>query len=133
MAWFRVDDQLHAHPKPRRAGLAAIGLWTLAGSHCMSYLTDGIVERWFVESLPGGVKLAGRLVKAGLWHEHPDGWEFHDWAEFQFTREQILADRGAAAERMRRVRANRKANVRPNEPANVTPAVKRAASQAGIT
>ena len=114
MPWFKVDDQLHAHPKPNRAGLAAIGLWTLAGSHCMSYLTDGVVERWFVESKPDGVKLAAKLVKAGLWDEHEDGWVFHDWDEFQFTREQVLAEREGAAERMRRVRANRKANVRPN-------------------
>lgn len=132
MPWFRVDDQLHAHPKPNKAGLAAIGLWTLAGSHCMSYLTDGVVERWFVESKPRGIKLAGDLVKAGLWDEHEKGWIFHDWEEFQFTREQILADREGAAERMRRVRANRKANVRPNT-ADVSPMTARLAAQAGIT
>lgn len=132
MPWFKVDDQLHAHPKPNRAGLAAIGLWTLAGSHCMSYLTDGVVERWFVESKPDGVKLAAKLVKAGLWDEHEDGWVFHDWEEFQLTREQVLADREVAAERMRRVRANRKANVRPNT-VEVSATTKRMASQAGIT
>lgn len=132
MPWFRVDDQLHAHPKPNRAGLAAMGLWTLAGSHCMSYLTDGVVERWWVESKPRGVKLAARLVAAGLWHEHPDGWVFHDWEEFQPTREQILAERGAAVERMRKVRANRKANVQPNTQ-EVDAATLRGANQNGIT
>lgn len=132
MPWFRVDDQLHAHPKPNKAGLAAMGLWTLAGSHCMSYLTDGVVERWWVESKPRGVKLAARLVAAGLWHEHPDGWVFHDWEEFQPTREQILAERGAAVERMRKVRANRKANVQPNTP-DVPPMTDLLAHQAGIT
>ena len=106
MPWFRVDDQLHAHPKPNKAGLAAMGLWTLAGSHCMSYLTDGVVERWWVESKPRGVKLAARLVAAGLWHEHPDGWVFHDWEEFQPTREQILAERGAAVEPNRQLPAD---------------------------
>lgn len=132
MPWFRVDDQLHAHPKPNKAGLAAMGLWTLAGSHCMSYLTDGVVERWWVESKPHGVELAARLVAAGLWHEHQDGWVFHDWEEFQPTREQILAERGAAVERMRKVRANRKANVQPNTQ-EVSAATQRAASQNGIT
>lgn len=132
MPWFRVDDQLHAHPKPNKAGLAAMGLWTLAGSHCMSYLTDGVVERWWVESKPRGVKLAARLVAAGLWHEHPDGWVFHDWEEFQPTREQILAERGAAVERMRKVRANRKANVQPKTQ-EVDAATLRGANQNGIT
>ena len=132
MPWFRTDDQLHAHPKPRRAGLAAMGLWTLAGSHCMAYLTDGVVERWFVDSMPDGTKLARKLVTAGLWEEHPDGWVFHDWAEYQFTREQVLADREGAAERMRRVRANRKANVQPDT-AEVSPTTRLVAGQAGIT
>ena len=132
MPWFRTDDQLHAHPKPRRAGLAAMGLWTLAGSHCMAYLTDGVVERWFVDSMPDGAKLARKLVTAGLWDEHPDGWVFHDWAEYQFTREQVLADREGAAERMRRVRANRKANVQPDT-AEVSPTTRLVAGQAGIT
>lgn len=109
-----------------------MGLWTLAGSHCMAYLTDGVVERWFVESMPDGAKLARKLVTAGLWDEHPDGWVFHDWAEYQFTREQVLADREGAAERMRLVRANRKANVQPDT-VEVSATTKRMASQAGIT
>lgn len=109
-----------------------MGLWTLAGSHCMAYLTDGVVERWFVDSMPDGTKLARKLVTAGLWEEHPDGWVFHDWAEYQFTREQVLADREGAAERMRRVRANRKANVQPDT-AEVSPTTRLVAGQAGIT
>lgn len=109
MAWFKVDDQLHSHPKARRAGLESMGLWLLAGSHCMSYLTDGFVEAWFVESWPDGRACAQRLVTHGLWLEVEGGWQFHDWAEFQPTRESVQADRDAAAERMRRVRANKKA------------------------
>lgn len=132
MAWFKVDDQLHSHPKAGRAGLAAMGLWTLAGSHCMSYLTDGVVERWFVESKPHGVKLAAALVKAGLWDEHEDGWVFHDWDEFQPTSEKVLEDRAEARDRMRKVRANKKANVQPNTQ-EVSAMTLRAASQNGIT
>lgn len=114
MAWFKVDDQLHSHPKARRAGLEAMGLWLVAGSHCMSYLTDGFVEEWFVLSWPNGAELAERLVGTGLWLKLENGWQFHDWAEFQPTREKVEAEREAAAERMRRVRANRSANARPN-------------------
>ncbi|WP_156316598.1 hypothetical protein [Leucobacter japonicus] len=108
MAWYKVDDQLHAHPKARRAGLEAMGLWTLAGSHAMSYLTDGFVEAWFVESWPHGSDLAGELVREGLWLEVPGGWQFHDWGKYQPTRESVLADREAAAARMKAVRENRK-------------------------
>lgn len=116
LAWFKVDDQLHSHPKARRAGLESMGLWLLAGSHCMSYLTDGFVEEWFVQSWgPNAEACAQRLVNQGLWLEVEGGWQFHDWDEFQPTREKVEAEREAAAERMRRVRANRTANVRPNE------------------
>lgn len=108
MAWYKVDDQLHSHPKARRAGLEAMGLWTLAGSHAMSYLTDGFVESWFVESWPHGGELAGVLVREGLWLEAEGGWQFHDWGKYQPTRESVLADREAAAARMKAVRENKK-------------------------
>lgn len=110
MVWFKVDDKLHSHPKSRRAGTAAMGLWALAGSHCMDYLTDGVVEVWFVESVPDGAELAGRLVASGLWHEHPQGWVFHDWAEFQPTREKVLAEREATKARVEKHRAQRASN-----------------------
>lgn len=105
MAWFKVDDQLHSHPKARRAGLEAMGLWLVAGSHCMSYLTDGFVEEWFVLSWPNGAELAERLVGTGLWLRGDGGWQFHDWGEFQPTREKVEAEREAASERKRRQRA----------------------------
>lgn len=104
MAWFKVDDQLHSHPKARRAGLEAMGLWLLAGSHCMSYLTDGFVEAWFVQSWPHGPELANVLVREGLWLKVEGGWQFHDWGEFQPTREKVEAERESAAERQRRKR-----------------------------
>lgn len=86
-----------------------MGLWTVAGSHCMAYLTDGFVEEWFVDSW-NGREDAERLVKAGLWLRVEGGWQFHDWEKFQPTRDQVLADRESAAERMRRVRANKARN-----------------------
>lgn len=109
MPWFKVDDTLHSHPKPRRAGLPAMGLWGLAGSHCMAYKTDGFVPDWFVASWPNGRKLATELVKARLWEasskDDETGWQFHDWAHFQPTSEEIEADRVYARERQRKRRA----------------------------
>jgi len=40
MPFFRTDDQMHGHPKARRAGLSALGLWDMSGSHSMAYKTD---------------------------------------------------------------------------------------------
>ena len=47
---------------------------------------------------------AVELANAGLWDQCSDGWRFHDWAEYQPTREQVLAERAAATERKRRSR-----------------------------
>ena len=99
MAWFNADDKMHSHPKMRAAGLEAIGLWTLAGTYCTDYLTDGEVPAWFVDSWPKGKTLAQKLVKAGLWEAAGDDWRFLSWAEYQRTKEQVLAAKEKAAER----------------------------------
>lgn len=109
MPWFKVDDTLHSHPKPRRCGLAAMGLWAVAGSHSMSYKTEGFVPDWFVSSWPKGRPLAAELVKCGLWEtatkDGERGWKFHDWEHYQPSADEIEADRAYARERQRRRRA----------------------------
>lgn len=83
MPWFPVDDAFHSHPKARKAGLEAIGLWAVSGSFCMAYLTDGFVPEWFVREKPRGVTLAKRLIEANLWRlsecNGERGYQFHDW------------------------------------------------------
>jgi hypothetical protein len=102
MPWFPVDDAFHGHPKARRAGFEAIGLWTVAGSYCMAYLTDGFVPEWFVKEKPRGVALAKRLVAAGLWrvgeNDGEGGWWFHDWKP-ECTKAHVLAVRKNARQR----------------------------------
>lgn len=105
MAWFNADDKMHSHPKVRAAGLESIGLWLVSGTYCTDYLTDGAVPEWFVTSWPKGKALAGKLVAAGLWEVHPEGWQFLSWSEYQRTKAQVMDDRAKAAERMKRNRA----------------------------
>jgi len=112
MPWFKVDDTLHSHPKSRGAGLAAMGLWTLAGSYCSQYVTEGFVPAWFVTGWPNGRKLAGALVTAGLWRSceraGEKGWEFHDWEHYQMTKDEIERDRELNRERQRKFREKRR-------------------------
>jgi hypothetical protein len=127
VVWFGVDDKLHGHIKARRAGVAAMGLWALCGSYCTDHLTDGYVAPDVPELIAGreALKLAKRLVTAGLWHvdEARGGWTFHDWADYQVTSGDIRAKRDAAKARMATVRSQRvRANTSrtPREPnANV--------------
>jgi hypothetical protein len=105
MVWFRVDDNLAFHPKAMQAGNAAMGLWVRAGSWCTQQLNDGVVPREIVAALGGNEFVADDLVAAGLWHEHPKGYEFHDWKGYQFTRSEVEANRAAARDRMQRRRS----------------------------
>jgi hypothetical protein len=111
MTWVKVDDTLHGHPKARRAGLEAMGLWVVAASWSAAYKQDGYVSADFVATWPKGKKLAASLVAVGLWTLDPNGhgWWFHDWLDYQPSAAEIEAERLAARERQRRHRARRRA------------------------
>lgn len=105
MTWGKVDDKLHGSPKWRAASKGARALWTTALSWSMDQLTDGHVPRHMLVPLEGTAAEAACLVRVGLWEQHPsDGWIFHDWSDYQPTREQVVAERRAAADRQKRAR-----------------------------
>lgn len=110
MSWFPVDDAFHSHPKSRKAGLEAVGLWTVSGAFCMAYLTDGFVPEWFVRQQPRGMALAKKLVEAGLWRtakrDGELGFQFHDW-KHECTKTVILANREKARQRKQKSRETR--------------------------
>ena len=100
MAWFRVDDGFHGHPKTRESGLAAIGLWTVAGSYSRAYGLGGRIPQTLVSSWSAR-RQAETLVASGLWAVDGDGWRFHDWDDFQPSIEEEQAVRAAARRRQR--------------------------------
>lgn len=115
MVWFKIDDGFWSHPKVLELSDGALALWTRAGSYCAGHLTDGEVKRSTLRVLGADHDAAVELVMAGLWDETPAGWTFHDWAEYQPTREQVLAERAAAAERKRKSRESRRASSQPSQ------------------
>ena len=104
MPWGKVDDKLHSSQKWLATPLRARGLWAGAVSWCMDQLTDGAIPEHVVRALGGTRKDAADLVRTGLWEEAETGWIFHDWLEYQPSREQILAERAAAAARQKKAR-----------------------------
>lgn len=94
MAWGRLDDDFYDNPKVGELledpeGLAAIGFWTLKFSWAHRYTRrpgkiPGFLPRANVVLTPGidrsqAQKLAGLLVKVGLWELRDDGWQIHDF------------------------------------------------------
>ena len=114
MPWFKVDDSTHAHPKMRRAGKAAVGLWVMCGSYAAAYLTDGIIPA--ETAAEGTATQIAKLVKVGLWHERghdcprcpqPTAGDFvmHDYLRYNPSRARVIADRDREAEKKRNQRA----------------------------
>lgn len=99
MAWFRVDDKFHSHPKvkmiPRTVRAAAIGTWTLCGTWSADQERDGYVPEYMVDELGGTLEAAQALVDVKLWKRRRGGFQFLNWAEFNPTREQNDARREA--------------------------------------
>lgn len=112
MAWFKVDDGLHASRKllsiPKRHRFAAVGLWTVAGSWCADQLTDGSVPDYMLEVWGAPPSAPQSLVDAGLWSRESGGYLFHNWHEYQPSKQDVDAERAASRERMRELRARRK-------------------------
>ncbi|WP_147457252.1 hypothetical protein [Micromonospora pisi] len=115
-----MDDGFHKHRKRIRTGLdleglAAIGLWAVAGSWASDDLTDGWVPDDVVDYLAPGLReaLTPRLERSGLWErvtrDGEEGWRFHQWTDHQPSREQVLKERAAAAARQQRARDRAKA------------------------
>ncbi|MFM9635905.1 hypothetical protein [Streptomyces turgidiscabies] len=114
MPWFKVDDTAHAHPKMRRAGKSAIGLWVMCGSYAAAYLTDGTIPaETAAEGTPTQI---AKLLKAGLWHEHghgcarcaqpmPGDFVMHDYLRYNPSRVKVLAEREREADKKRAQRA----------------------------
>lgn len=126
MVDYRVPDYIPEKPTHRALGLAANGLWAMAGAYAMGEENDGWVPRHFVESWPLGRPSARRLVDAEVWQPEVlagvPGYRFTDWTT-QRSATQIQAEREAARQRMAGLRRGHngqsssddvRANVRPN-------------------
>lgn len=92
MTWFKVDDRFHSHPKALATSLAALGLWTVAGSWSSDHRQGGAVPDHVLPSLSRGAsELADELVAAGLWRRVRGGYQFHDWDDKNPTKEEAIA------------------------------------------
>jgi hypothetical protein len=112
MTWFKVDDGFWGHPKQTALPAAPIALWVRAGSWSGAQLTDGFVPAHMIVMLGAKKRDAEALVTAGLWEDVDGGYQFHDWAKWQPTRDEVEKKRAEDAERKaawRKAKADKKA------------------------
>ena len=127
MPWARFDDQFPINRKVNGLTDTEFRLHVEAIIWCARELTDGRVGRDeldLVSRIRSPKKHVAKLVIRGLWHladeecsspkcpAHVDnrvdksfnGWLIHDYFDYQFTKEQVLAERQKNAERQKRHR-----------------------------
>lgn len=130
MAWFKIDDKLITSQKvlriPRSMRPTAIGVWTLCGTWSAHAMSDGFVPDHVLEEYGCTDEVRHELVCGGLWDEAEGGILFHDWCDYQPTREELEAKREAVSasrakagkvggQRSGENRSKREANVKQNE------------------
>lgn len=109
MAWFKVDDGFYTSEKflciAREHQAQAAGLWVLAGTWSADKMTDGFVAYPVLNQWVHDRDAVEQLIGVGLWvHDHERGGiQFHDWCEYQPTRESLQA---RAVERSEKNKAN---------------------------
>lgn len=105
MTWVRIDDALWSHPKMLELPSGAVRLWLFALCWSGQQMSDGRVSHACVRLLGGKKTDVEKLVSAGLWDVAEDGFQIHDYLEYQTPRAKVQAEREAAKERMRRARS----------------------------
>jgi hypothetical protein len=109
MAWAKTAAETWRHEKVQRLlglprGLEALGLWAIALTWSVDTMTDGEIPPGQPVRLTGLVdvgELAAILVDVGLWELAGDGHRIHDFLDYNFSRDRILADRAAREEAAR--------------------------------
>ncbi|WP_159107490.1 hypothetical protein [Streptomyces rubrogriseus] len=114
-----MDDRFPSHRKIALLSDRAFRLHVSAICWCAENLTDGRIsdrELALVTRVRGVKATAKQLEDAGLWDRTDDGWQIHDYLDYNPSREQVLIERKKNAERQERFR--RRKNGRPTPPSN---------------
>lgn len=124
MPWVRIDETLPSHPKFLSVGVRGIGLFVAGLCYANQYLTDGFLPTGSVSTV-GGEDMSetiNKLVKAGLWVVQDNGWQVHDFHEYQPKKRAVLRERKQGKRRKqrwlavaRRTETERKQNGRRTE------------------
>jgi hypothetical protein len=117
VSWLRLDDGMPDHRRVKRSlregGLPTFGLHVLGLLHASRYLTDGYVEREFVDETFEFTKTRDRVSAAALrvlelrelWvPDDQGGWRIHDYLDHNPSRAEVEEKRRRDAERKARGR-----------------------------
>lgn len=82
MSWVKLDDSFAEHPKilalTDREAMVHIRALCYAGRRREPHIPAAALR--LLNATP---KIAGELVRVGLWDVNGDGWVIHDWEAYQ--------------------------------------------------
>ena len=122
VSWVKTDDLLPHHRKIMAAGpkaLTVLGLYQAGNAFCQRHFTDGMIRRADLPLLCPAVPhpaaaLLALMVSVGLWEPlasgNGDGWQVHDWLDYNEAAE---VRRARLAAESARKRLERPARFRP--------------------
>jgi len=109
MTWVKIDDGFPQHPKILKAGPLAMAMQIAALCYSARYLTDGFIPGAALGTLidltdcyefekqapTAHYEVASWLVGAGVWDVVEEGYQIHDYEEYQPTKADVLYQRAA--------------------------------------
>ncbi|MFI8853646.1 hypothetical protein ACIGW3_26120 [Streptomyces sp. NPDC053499] len=107
MPWARFDDRFPSNRKVAMLSDRAFRLYVTAVCWSAENLTDGTIKRDELRLISSGrsaARAAAELVERGLWVVTDEGWEIHDYLDYNPSREKVQAERKANAARQERFR-----------------------------
>lgn len=110
MTWVKLDDNFYDNLTNRELGAAGRDLFIASLCFCAKGLTDGKIPKTDVKMLLASAqstpKTVQKLVAKGRWIENETHYQVANYLDFNPSREKVLAERKAAAERMRARRSS---------------------------
>jgi hypothetical protein len=112
MPWGRLDDRANGDAKLLALSDAAWRMWGCGLIYCQYNLTDGFIPEHAIHTFGVRAKnkeavadeLCRSLVpgKGPLWHRVADGYQVHDFLEWNDSKEKVEAERAGSQDRWQR-------------------------------
>jgi hypothetical protein len=121
MPWLRIDDGMWRNRKLLDVSPVGKALWTWCLGYSADQLTDGVLARADMRQIAAAVGLDDwqgpmqELVDADLVERDGDTWLMHDYLDYNPSREQVLKERDAAAQRQATWKASKRHDNAPED------------------
>lgn len=100
--WVKLDDHVMGHPKIQTLSDKAFRTWVGCLVYAGLHETDGWIP---LRQLRHERRELAELVRAGLLERQgPEGFQIHDWSDYQPSRAEVIKRREQGKERWRRWR-----------------------------